>query len=248
MRRFALLGVVAALGLGAGVHGQTAKAPARPPSRDWPNTGNDPGSMKFSPLTQITPENVAQLAPAWTYDMGVLAAGYTVTPIVVGNVMYFPVDGTVITALQADTGKELWKYDLKNLKDLGPNPSAGGRGISYWPGIARTPPRIVIDTTNGFIVQLDAKTGEPIPGPAGTINLATGVTEKFGGGYSTNTPPAIYKTLAIIAARTGEQGRYGLPGDPRAFDLLTGKEVWRFHVVPQPGDDNFGTWGLNGWQ
>jgi len=52
----------------------------------------------------------------------------------------------------------------------------------------------------------------------------------------------------IIAGRTGEQGRYGLPGDPRAFDLLTGKEVWRFHVVPQPGDENFGTWGLNGWQ
>ena len=74
------------------------------------------------------------------------------------------------------------------------------------------------------------------------------MTEKFGGGYSTNTPPAIYKNLAIIAARTGEQGRYGLPGDPRAFDLLTGKEVWRFHVVPQPGDENFGTWGLNGWQ
>jgi quinoprotein glucose dehydrogenase len=61
-------------------------------------------------------------------------------------------------------------------------------------------------------------------------------------------PPALYKNLAIIAARTGEQGRYGLPGDPRAFNLLTGKEVWRFHVVPQPTDENFGTWGLNGWQ
>jgi quinoprotein glucose dehydrogenase len=61
-------------------------------------------------------------------------------------------------------------------------------------------------------------------------------------------PPAIYRNLAIIAGRTGEQGRYGIPGDPRAFDLLTGKEVWRFHVVPQPGEENFGTWGLNGWQ
>src|SRR5204862_8052692 len=164
---------------------QNAKAPARAPARatapvlaaphDWPNTGHDPGSMKFSPLTQITPENVAQLATAWTYDMGVPAAGYTVTPIVVGNVMYFPVNGSVITALQADTGKELWKYDLKNVKDIGPNPSAGGRGISYWPGAARVAPRIVIDTTNGFIVQLDAKTGEPVPGPGGMINLATGV-------------------------------------------------------------------------
>ena len=97
-------------------------------------------------------------------------------------------------------------------------------------------------------MQLDAKTGTPIPGPAGLVNLATGVMEKFGAPYSTNMPPALYKNLAIIAGRTGEQGRYGIPGDPRAFDLLTGKEVWRFHVVPHPGEENFGTWGLNGWQ
>jgi len=259
MKRLLVTGAVLGLALGGGMRAQNVKPPARGPVKapapakapaphDWPTVGNDPGSMKYSPLTQITPENVTQLTPAWTYDMGVPASGYTITPIVIGNVMYLPIQGTIIVALQADSGKELWKYDLKNLKDLGPNPSAGGRGISYWSGTARIAPRIVIDTTNGFIVQLDAKTGEPVPGPAGMINLATGVTEKFGGGYSTNTPPAIYKNLAIIAARTGEQGRYGLPGDPRAFDLLTGKEVWRFHVVPHPGDENFGTWGLNGWQ
>ena len=69
--------------------------------------------------------------------MGVPAAGYTITPIVINNVMYLPIQGTIIVALQADSGKELWKYDLKNLKDLGPNPSAGGRGISYWSGTAR---------------------------------------------------------------------------------------------------------------
>jgi quinoprotein glucose dehydrogenase len=262
MKRLLLLGALIALGLGVALGAQNAKAPAKAPERpaapakatpnpgpnDWPTVGNDPGSMKYSPLTQVTPDNVAQLQPAWTYDMGVPASGYTVTPIVVQNVMYFPVQGTTIVALQADSGKELWKFDLKDLKGIAPNPSAGGRGISYWAGTGRVTPRIVIDTTNGFIVQLDARTGEPISGPAGMINLATGVTEKFGGGYSTNTPPALYKNLAIIAARTGEQGRYGLPGDPRAFDLLTGKEVWRFHVVPQPGDENFGTWGLNGWQ
>ena len=182
-----LLALAAALGpaLGVGLAAQNARpAPANPiaakpaaaaPIKDWPTVGHDPGSMKFSPLTQITPENVTQLATAWTYDMGIPAAGYTVTPIVVGNVMYFPV-GTTIVGLQADTGKEVWKFDLKTLKDLGPNPSAGGRGISYWPGTTRVKPRIVIDTTNGFIVQLDARTGEPVPGPAGTINLATGVT------------------------------------------------------------------------
>jgi quinoprotein glucose dehydrogenase len=234
------IGVTIGLVLSVGVAAQNTK--------DWLTVGNDPGGMKFSPLTQITPANVTKLTKAWTYDTGVPASGYTVTPIVVNNVMYLPVQGTTIVALKADTGTELWKFDLKAIPGIGPNPSAGGRGISYWPGTGSTPPRIVIATTNGFLVQLDTKTGEPISGPAGMVDLGAGIMEKFGGSYSTNMPPALYKNLAIVAARTGEQGRYGLPGDPRAFDLVTGKEVWRFHVVPQPTDENFGTWGLNGWQ
>jgi quinoprotein glucose dehydrogenase len=240
MKRPLPIAMVISLVLGAGLAAQHAN--------DWLTVGNDPGGMKYSPLTQITPANVTRLTKAWTYDLGVPAAGYTITPIVVSSVMYLPIQGSTIVALKADTGTELWKTDLKTMTELGPNPSAGGRGISYWPGTVKTPARIVISTANGFLVQLDAKTGKPIGGAAGVVNLATGVTEKYGGGYSTNMPPALYKNLAIIAARTGEQGRYGLPGDPRAFDLLTGKEVWRFHVVPHPNDENFGTWGLNGWQ
>jgi quinoprotein glucose dehydrogenase len=240
MKRLVPIAVMTGLLLGVGVDAQDAN--------DWPTVGNDPGGMKFSPLTQITPANVTQLAKAWTYDTGAPATGYTITPIVVDNVMYLPVQNTTIVALAADAGTELWKFDLTTIPGIAPNPSAGGRGISYWPGTPETGPRIVIATTNGFLVQLDAKTGTLVQGPAGVVNLATGVMDKFGGNYSMNTAPVMYKDLAIIAGRTGEQGRYGIPGDPRAFDLLTGTEVWRFHVVPRPGEENFGTWGLNGWQ
>jgi len=215
---------------------------------DWPTVGNDPGSQKYSALTEITPANVSTLKPAWKYDLGVPANGYTVTPIVIANTMYLPVGGT-ITALNADSGKEIWKSSLAAIPALADsNPSAGGRGISYWPGTSTLAPRIVVATTNGYLVQLDAKSGTPVTGPAGLVNMSTGVMEKFGGTWATNMPPAIYRNLAIVAGRTGEQGRYGTPGDPRAFDLVTGKEVWRFHVVPQPGEENFGTWGPNGWQ
>ena len=141
MKRLLVTGAVLGLALGVGVRAQNPKVPAAPakapaktlaPAKapgpnDWPTVGNDPGGMKHSPLTQITPENVNQLTTAWTYDMGVPATGYTITPIVIGNVMYLPIQGTIVVALQADTGKELWKYDLKNLKD-GPGPSAGGAG------------------------------------------------------------------------------------------------------------------------
>ena len=105
-------------------------------ANDWPTVGNDPGGMKYSPLTQITPANVARLAKAWTYDTGAPASGYTITPIVINNVMYLPVQGSIIVALKADAGTELWKFDLKTIPGIGANPSAGGRGISYWPGTA----------------------------------------------------------------------------------------------------------------
>lgn len=229
-----------AAGIGAALHAQT-------PAGDWAYVGYDAGGSKFAPFTQITPANVSQLQPAWSYDLGA-PSGYTVTPIVIGNVLYFPV-GTTIIAVQADTGKELWKSDLRAIPVVGAtNPSAGGRGISYWPGTPATGPRIVISTTNGYLVQLNAKTGKPIVGPAGVVDMGKGVMDKFGSAYATNTAPVLYKNLAIIAARTGEAGRYGTPGDPRAFNLVTGKEVWRFHVVPHAGEENFGTWGLNGWQ
>lgn len=258
MKRLALvvfaLGLVLSVGLAA-QNGSPPKPSANPSGRplgaDWAVVGGDRGSSKFSPLAEITAANVSRLAKAWTYDLG--APGeYTPTPIVVGNVMFVP-HGTRAIALAADTGTELWKTDLKANPALGSNPSTGGRGVSYWPGTPETGPRIVIATANGFIVQLDAKTGQQIAGPAGVMNMAVGVTDKFAApgqppAYGLQMPPAIYRNLAIVAGRMGVTGRYGVPGDPRAFDLLTGKEVWRFHVVPQPGEDNFGTWGLNGWQ
>ena len=69
-----------------------------------------------------------------------------------------------------------------------------------------------------------------------------------GESYTIASPVAVYKNLAIFPGRTGEHNRWGIPGDLRGFDLLTGKEVWRFHTIPHPGDPNFGTWGMNGWQ
>ena len=189
--------------LSVALSGLVCLSAAAQQATDWPTVGNDPGGMKYSPLTQITPANVTRLAKSWTYDTGAPANGYTSTPIVIGNVLYLPVRGSVIVALKADAGTELWTFDLKTIPGIGNNPSAGGRGISYWPGTAQAAPRLVIATTNGFLVQLDARTGTPIPGPAGLVNLATGVMEKFKQPYSTNMPPALYQNLAIIAGRTG---------------------------------------------
>src|SRR5947209_3802168 len=83
---------------------------------DWPAFGNDPGGTKFSPLAQITPANVTRLSVAWTYDTGEKGGGFrgwSVTPLVIDNVMYFGTYAGKLVALDADTGAEIWKFDLK---------------------------------------------------------------------------------------------------------------------------------------
>jgi quinoprotein glucose dehydrogenase len=205
---------------------------------DWPAVAGDAGAMKFAPIDQITPANVTTLSQAWTYQPG------GPTPIVINNLMYFVAAQNVV-ALNADTGTEAWKFPLGKATTGG----AIRRGMSYWPGTPQHAPRVLVTMSSGKLVQLDAKTGQLVA-DVGVIDLENGIMNPMPGGeaYTIASPVAVYKNLAIFPGRTGEHNRWGIPGDPRGFDLLTGREVWRFHTVPHPGDPNFGTWGMNGWQ
>jgi glucose dehydrogenase len=234
MRRVWIEAMIVTAGLLA-----TGDAAAQSPKRaDWPAVAGDVGAMKYSPADQITPANVSQLTQAWTYPTGGAA------PIVVGNLMYFVAGGNVV-ALNADAGTEAWKFTLSEAAPGG----AIRRGMTYWPGTPPQAPRVLVTMSGGKLVQLDARTGKLIP-DSGVIDLVSGIMDRIPGGesYTIASPVAVYRNLAIFPGRTGEHNRWGIPGDLRGFDLLTGKEVWRFHTVPQPGDPNFGTWGLNGWQ
>jgi quinoprotein glucose dehydrogenase len=220
-------------------------------SGDWPVIGGDLGSTRYSKLTQITPANVGKLVRAWTYNTGDPGGGFRgteATPIVVNGIMYFSTPGGYVVALNAATGAAVWKYELKAVTARG---RGAKYGVSFWPGGHGAAPRVVVATTDGLLIQLDAKSGQLYKdvGNGGVIDLKVGMVEKFGnGGYTPGATPAIYKNLAIISPTTGEQGRYGIAGDPRAFDLQTGKEIWRFHTVPQPGEPEFSSWGPDGWQ
>ena len=221
---------------------------AQSPS-DWPETYNS-GGAKYSPLKQVTPENVSQLKVAWSYEIGPQGGnrGYNTTPLMVNNLMYFPKNQfNTIVAINATTGVETWSTGLAQIPGLPENSNIANRGISYWKGTGQHAPRIVLGTSQGFLVQLDARTGKVVEGPAGVVNLTTGFAEKFDEAAGVGAPPVIYKNSAIVAG-SGGGGRWALPNDPRAFDLITGKELWRFHLVPQPGEENFGTWGLDGWK
>lgn len=211
---------------------------------NWPGFGNDPGQARYSTLNQITPANAGKLKIAWTYDTALEGRKWETTPLMIGDVLYFtlPQGNDGVVAVDATTGKQIWKYESKGVR------GRSNRAVSYWPGDAKTPPRLLF-AAGDKLIALSAKTGEPLSefGKNGIVDLREGVSDKYPRAfYSVSSPPAIYKDLAILGPSTQETGRYGPSGDPRAFDIRTGKLIWRFHTVPQPGEANAGTWGPGG--
>lgn len=228
-------GVVSAMMLLPCVFGQT----------DWPVYGHDPGGMRYSPIDQINTRNVGKLRRAWTFHTGETGRQFESTPIVVGNRMYVSTKLSRIVALEPETGKEIWSYDPKVRRPR------EHRGVAYWPGDSRTPPRILFGTGDGRLIALDAQTGKRIPdfGDNGEVDLRIGVADNYPkAGYGSTSPPAIYRDLVIVGPSTQEGPSHGPSGDPRAFDVRTGKLLWRFHTVPQPGEPGNETWGPDGWK
>nr|WP_299906664.1 PQQ-binding-like beta-propeller repeat protein [Sphingomonas bacterium] len=238
---------------------------AGPAGADWPSYGNDQGAKRYSTLTQITPENVSKLQVAWTYHMRPAdyvpppmpanlpatfkRTGFSssqATPIVIKGVMYFPSPYGKVVALDADTGKELWAYTLPE------RDQASTRGVQYWPGSGRAKPEIVFGTRSGRLIALAAATGVPVPGfgEDGVVDMKT--PEIMNGNprsqYGMSGPPAIYGDLIITGSRVQETPSLGAKGDVRAWDARSGKLVWTFHTVPQPGEFGNDSWEGDSWK
>jgi glucose dehydrogenase len=222
-----------------------AWAQVTPHEGDWPVYGHDAGGTRHSPLTQINTSNVSQLQRAWTYHTGEKGRSFESTPIFVNDVLYFSTQNQNVVAVNPETGVELWKF-------TNPKPrNSENRGVAYWPGDATTAPRILFGTGNGSLVALDAKTGALVPtfGDNGTVDLRTGVADQYPkANYAISSPPVIYRDIVIVGPSTQESGSHGPSGSPRAFDVRTGKPVWSFHTVPQPGEPGNATWGEGGWK
>ena len=246
---------------------------------DWPTYGQDAGGMRHAPLAQITPDNVAQLRPAWTYRMRpVTAEAPTVsvadqaqraaegvgpvrrrasrfnasqaTPLVVGGLMYLSTPYRSVVALEPETGREVWRYEV-------PGPGQPSlRGVEYWAGDARQGPRILFGTRDGRLVALEARTGKAAAGFGidGAIDLKTPEVLGAAAGqpgaaqYGLTSPPVVFQDLVITGAATQEYPTLGAAGDVRAWDVRTGQLRWTFHTVPRPGEAGHDTWQGNSWQ
>ena len=217
---------------------------------DWPNVGNDKAGTRYSTLDQVNRDNVGQLKLAWTYHTGDAGAGTTIecTPLVVDGVMYVTTVRTNVVALDAATGKEKWSFD-PYAGETNPRIRASGgvnRGVAYWSDGAAGPDakrRVLVGVSDGRIISLDAATGKPDPDFAdqGTLDLRAGIERDISSmAYGPTSAPAVFENLVIVGC-SNDEGHPGAPGDPRAFDVRSSKEVWRFHTIPRPGEFGYET-------
>lgn len=250
------------LSLTAGLCAALALAAAQgpPPPQQWPAYAADSAATHYSPLADITPANVANLTVAWEWypndkpsqEFGTQPGNFQNTPLMIDNVLYVSTMYNRVAALDAETGKELWSYDPKAYED-GQPPNGTGfvhRGVAAWREGAQT--RIFINS-RWRLIALDAKTGEPISsfGDQGVVDLTRGLRREVNRKHYTNTsPPIVYRNLVILGNGVGDRLAYknDPPGDVRAFDARTGKQVWRFNTVPEPGEVGHDTWGNEAWK
>lgn len=245
--QLALAGAV--LGSGMVAYARTGGAATGEPSRsaasaNWPDYEGGEASPQYSALKQINTANVKDLQLVWSFHSPT-AGGFGrfgFNPIVVDGVMYTLGPDYSLVALDAATGREIWKH---------PNPSGvTSRGINYWESKDGKDRRLIYSSGDD-LQELDARTGKNITtfGENGKVNLRVGLGRdpKSIERIQSGTPGRIYNDLIILGSATGE-GYGSPPGDIRAYNTLTGKMAWTFHTVPHPGEPGYETWPKDAWK
>jgi quinoprotein glucose dehydrogenase len=204
--------------------------------RTWMDYGGAPDNARYVTLDQITKSNVARLEIAWTYPTRD-ELPYVFSPVIVDNVMYVLARNNSLVALDAATGREIWVHE--NLQGIAP------RGINYWESKDRKDRRLLYQR-NHHLEAIDAVTGKPILtfGTQGAVNMREGYLGRDAatiGRVQSSTPGKIFENLILLGSATGEN-YMATPGDLRAYDVVTGKEVWRFRTIPHPGEFGYDTW------
>jgi len=193
----------------------------KPEKGDWAAYGLDHGETRQSPLTQITPQTVADLKPAWFADLTALSnRAFEATPLVVDGVMYVSTGWSHALAFDAKTGKQLWHYDPHVPKDFAGKGCCGpvSRGVAYADG------RVFLAAFDGRLIALDARTGKPV----WTVQTTDRTKD-----YTVTGAPRAIAGLVLIGNGGAEMG---VRGYVSAYDQKTGKLVWRFYTVPpRPG-------------
>ena len=190
---------------------------------DWPSYNGGPDGSRYSPLAQIDRSNVERLAPRWMFTLPNTSRPQ-VTPVVVGGVMYVT-SANECWAIDAGSGREIWRYQRPRTKGLIGNAAGGvNRGV----GVAGD--RLFMVTDHAHVIALDRHTG--------ALLWDTEMAD-WRQNYNATGAPLPVGNLVITGTSGGDEGVRGFVG---AYDQATGKEVWRFWTVPAPGERGSETW------
>jgi quinoprotein glucose dehydrogenase len=204
-------------------------------SSTWPRSHGGDANLRYSPLTQINRDNVKSLQVAWTYHSRDGVGNIQCNPVIVDGVMYCPTVGNYIAAVDAATGEEKWRFKpggAASSRTTGFKPAA--RGLTYYPGDGGAIGPRLIFASGDLLWCLDPYDGKPIDtfGDGGKIHI-----------IDCAVAPAVYRNVIIFP---------GWNADVMGVDLATGKPLWTFHTIPQPGEEFYESWdkpdqGANCW-
>ncbi|MFT3933008.1 MAG: PQQ-binding-like beta-propeller repeat protein [Chitinophagaceae bacterium] len=223
----------------------------REAGKDWPTYGGNSAGNRYSPLTQITADNVKNLKVAWMFDTrdpaDTIAGGLQrpreiqCQPIIVNGIMYATSGSLNVFAIDAATGKQVWKFEpVKDKQKFNTN-----RGVIYW---QQGEDKRILYTAGATLYALNAADGKLVEsfGTNGKVDLHEGLDANLGHDVNNltvtaTTPGVVYKNTLVIGSSVSESGD-AAPGHVRGFDVLTGKLKWIFHTIPQPGEFGYDTW------
>jgi len=211
------------------------------PDRMWKVYGGGPDQSKYFDGTQINKENVNQLEVAWLYPTED-SLFYFFNPLIVDTIMYVMAKNFSLVAVHALTGKEIWIHT--NLQGI------SRRGINYWESKDKKDKRLLF-TLNHSLQAIDAVTGKSIMnfGNHGYVDLREGLDRDPASirRIQAMMPGVIFEDLVLIGSAPGEN-YFSPPGYVRAYEVMTGKLVWTFHTIPQPGEFGYDTWPKDAYQ
>jgi alcohol dehydrogenase (cytochrome c) len=228
MTKRALLLLLAAAGLPAQVTFDRILHAANEP-RNWLTYSGSYGSQHYSLLNQITPANVKNLELEWVWQANIVAK-LEATPLVVDGVMYLTEAPSDVIAVDAKTGHVFWVYQYRTPPDVLLCCGQVNRGVAM---LGST---LFVGTEDAHLVALDAKSGRPVWDT---------VVADYKAGYGITHAPLVVKDKVIVGTAGGE---YGIRGIIAAYDAATGKQAWKFDIIPGPGQPGHETWRAGDWQ
>src|SRR5437867_369724 len=232
--------VVTGGGLVTGVRGQarpgsalsTNGARGAGPYTTWTAYGGGADSSQYSALSQINKSNVSQLQVVWTFPV---TGTVIFNPLVVDGVMYLQASGNALVAVDAATGKEIWRRQTQG--------AMGGRGMNYWESPDRSDRRLLF-IAGGYLTAINAQTGDAIAGfgDNGRVDLRIALHRRAAQPLHTGNPGRIFENTMIVSLPAQGISYDATPADVQAYDVRTGRIVWVFHSIPHPGEFGYDTW------